>query len=106
MSIGPQAKMGLDDVCPQCCGPLVVGQFLEDDPERWDRFECPLARKRRWVSMTCARKRRGPLVEIEERSYIYILWVGLVSIVGETNPELMTSTSWVLRRGGGGFGVW
>ena len=70
MSIGPQAKMGLDDVCPQCCGPLVVGQFLEDDPERWDRFECPLARKRRWVSMTCARKRRGPLVEIEERFYI------------------------------------
>ena len=77
MSIGPQAKMGLDDVCPQCCGPLVVGQFLEDDPERWDRFECPLARKRRWVSMTCARKRRGPLVEIEERSYIYTLgWSG------------------------------
>ena len=35
------------------------GAVLEDDPERWDLFlvgfECPLARKRRWVSMTCAR---------------------------------------------------
>ena len=53
------------------------GAVLEDDPERWDLFECPSARKRRWVSMTCARKRRGPLVEIEERSYIYTLgWSG------------------------------